>query len=77
MLLKLYSNIFVLEDHHPAGGLMDHLLAECSKNNLLNEKQTIKFAVEGYPACGTPQQALVYHQLDGLSLSKRIMHYCG
>lgn len=76
-LLKPYSNIFVLEDHHPAGGLMDHLLAVCSDKHLLNEKQVVKFAVEGYPACGTPQQALSYHQLDGLSLSKRIMQYCG
>jgi transketolase len=76
-LLKPYSNIFVLEDHHPAGGLMDHLLTACSENNLLDGKQIIKFAVEGYPACGTPQQALAYHQMDGLSLSKRIMQYCG
>ena len=76
-LLKPFSNIFVLEDHHPAGGLMDHMLAICGEKNLLNKKQIIKFAVEGYPACGTPQQALDYHQLDGLSLSKRIMQYCG
>jgi transketolase len=75
--LKPYVNIFVLEDHHPAGGLMDHLLAVCGDKHLLDEKQIVKFAVEGYPACGTPQQALAFHQLDGLSLSKRIMHYCG
>ena len=76
-VLKPYSNLFVLEDHHPAGGLMDHLLTACSENNLLNGKQMIKFAVQGYPACGTPQQALAFHELDGLSLSKRVMKYCG
>lgn len=75
--LKPYSTIFMLEDHHPAGGLMDNLLTACAENGLLNGKQMIKFAVEGYPACGTPQQALAYHELDGLSLSKRVMKYCG
>ncbi|MDL1942689.1 1-deoxy-D-xylulose-5-phosphate synthase [Chloroflexi bacterium CFX2] len=76
-ILKPYSNIFILEDHHPAGGLMDNLLSVCAEHGLLNGKQMIKFAVEGYPACGTPQQALAYHELDGLSLSKRVMKYCG
>jgi len=75
--LKPYSNIFMLEDHHPAGGLMDNILSACAEHGLLNDKQMIKFAVAGYPACGTPQQALAYHGLDGLSLSKRVMKYCG
>ncbi|MCB9111285.1 MAG: 1-deoxy-D-xylulose-5-phosphate synthase [Anaerolineales bacterium] len=76
-IIKPYSAIFMLEDHHPAGGLMDNILTACAENNLLNGKQMIKFAVEGYPACGTPQQALAFHELDGLSLSKRVMKYCG
>lgn len=76
-VIKPYANLFVLEDHHPAGGLMDHLLAVCGDKHFLDGKQIVRFAVEGYPACGTPQQALSYHQLDGLSLSKRIMQYCG
>jgi transketolase len=75
--LKPYSTVFMLEDHHPAGGLMDNLLTACAENGLLNGKQMVKFAVEGYPACGTPQQALAFHELDGLSLSKRVMKYCG
>ena len=75
--LKPYSTIFMLEDHHPAGGLMDNILTACAENGLLNAKQMVKFAVEGYPACGTPQQALAFHELDGLSLSKRVMKYCG
>ncbi|NOH00764.1 MAG: 1-deoxy-D-xylulose-5-phosphate synthase [Chloroflexi bacterium] len=76
-VIKPYSTIFILEDHHPAGGLMDNLLAVCAEHGLMNGKQMIKFSVEGYPACGTPQQALAYHELDGLSVSKRIMKYCG
>ncbi|MCZ2127909.1 MAG: hypothetical protein LC099_09085 [Anaerolineales bacterium] len=75
--LAPYANVFMLEDHHPAGGLMDNLLTVCAERGLLNGKQMVKFAVEGYPACGTPQQALAFHGLDGLSLSKRIMQYCG
>ncbi len=76
-VLKPYSTIFMLEDHHPAGGLMDNILTVCSEHGLLNGKQMVKFAVEGYPACGTPQQALAFHELDGLSLSKRVMKVCG
>jgi len=33
----------------------------------------INFAVEGWPACGTPTEALHFHGLDGTSLAKRIM----
>jgi hypothetical protein len=53
------------------------MLNVCAENNLLNGRHVVKFAVEGFPACGTPQQALAYHELDGLSLSKRVMKYCG
>jgi transketolase len=71
-----YQNIFVVEDHHPQGGLGDCLLDACAKNDILN-KRIIKFAVEGYPACGTPPEALKFHQLDGLSLVRRVLQYCG
>jgi hypothetical protein len=30
------------------------------------------FGVEGWPACGTPLEALRYHGLDGSSLADRI-----
>ncbi len=61
-----YRSLFVLEDHAPVGGLGDHLL------NLLSDRKLTKFAVEGYPACGTPAEALRYHRLDGASLAERI-----
>lgn len=61
------QHLFVLEDHAPVGGLGDHLL------NLLAGRQIVKFAVEGYPACGTPPEALRFHRLDGASLAERVL----
>jgi len=71
-----YKHVFILEDHNSIGGLGDHLLDACSKVNLLEGRRMVIFGVEGYPACGTPAQVLAYHQLDGISLSKRVMQYC-
>ena len=64
--------IYVLEDHAPVGGLADNLLNVFVSQNQLKGRSFVKFAVEGYPACGTPQQALRFHGLDGASLAKRI-----
>jgi transketolase len=66
--------IFVVDNHSPYGGLGDSLLNAAMASDALRSKQIIKFAVEEYPACGTPQEALSYHQLDGESLAKRILH---
>ena len=66
------SAIYVLEDHSVVGGLGDHLLATLVNANLLANRDFAKFGVESYPACGTPQQALKFHQLDGASLAERI-----
>lgn len=73
--IKPFDLVFVLEDHHPSGALTDHileLLAE-SKNRMFSNRRLIRFAVEGWPACGTPQEALKYHRLDGASLAERIL----
>jgi hypothetical protein len=40
---------------------------------LLDKKVFHKFAVSGYPACGTPSEALNFHGLDGASLAKQIL----
>jgi transketolase len=73
--IKPYELVFVLEDHHPSGALADHLLEllAASRNQLLARCQLIRFAVEGWPACGTPQEALKYHRLDGASLAERVL----
>jgi transketolase len=65
--------IFVLEDHAAVGGLGDHLLNHLVKGNLLVDRAFEKFGVEGYPACGTPDQVLRFHRLDGESLAERVL----
>jgi len=65
--------IFVVDNHSPYGGLGDSLLNGAMGSDALRNKRVIKFAVEEYPACGTPQEALAYHQLDGGSLAGRVL----
>ncbi|NOZ71195.1 MAG: 1-deoxy-D-xylulose-5-phosphate synthase [Chloroflexi bacterium] len=66
------KTVYVLEDHAPRGGLGDRLreaLVGCSE---IAGRTFHIFAVEGYPAFGTPWEALQYHALDGVSLARRI-----
>jgi transketolase len=65
--------IFVVDNHSPYGGLGDCLLNAAMGSDALRDKRIIKFAVGEYPACGTPQEALSYHQLDGRSLAGRVL----
>ena len=58
--------LFVLEDHAPVGGL-----ADCLRRELPGRRVTA-FGVDGWPACGTPVDALRAHGLDGASLADRI-----
>lgn len=63
--------IYVLEDHGPVGALGD-----CLTNALVAEdrlRPIRKCAVEGFPVCGTPLEALRAHRLDGASLVQRIL----
>ena len=61
-----YAHVLVLEDHSPVGGLGDALRRE------LDSRSVAVFGVEGWPACGTPTEALRHHGLDGASLTERI-----
>ena len=61
------EDVFVLEDHAPVGGLADGL-----RRALDGRTRLTAFGVEGWPACGTPPEALRAHELDGLSLAARI-----
>ena len=65
--------IFVLDNHSPYGGLGDCLLNTIVASKKLRTKIFKKFAVEGYPACGTPREALRYHKLDGQALARQIL----
>jgi transketolase len=61
-----FETVLVLEDHAPVGGLGDALRRE------LDGRGVTVFGVEGWPACGTPEEALRFHGLDGASLAERI-----
>jgi transketolase len=65
------DHVFVLEDHAPVGGLGDALRAA------LEGRAVTVFGVEGWPACGTPPEALRFHGLDGASLAARIADRVG
>jgi len=65
-LVEPFSELFVLEDHAPVGALGDTL------RRTLDDRAWTVFGVEGWPACGTPPEALRYHGLDGSSLADRI-----
>jgi transketolase len=65
-LVEPFAEIFVLEDHAPVGALGDLLRRE------LEGRALTVFGIEGWPACGTPPEALRFHGLDGSSLADRI-----
>jgi transketolase len=65
--LTAYERIVVLDDHSPVGGLGDAL------RRALGGREVAVFGVEGWPACGTPAEALLAHGLDGASLAERLL----
>jgi transketolase len=65
-LAEPFGEIFVVEDHAPVGALGDSLRRH------LDGRPVTVFGVEGWPACGTPTEALRFHGLDGASLADRI-----
>jgi transketolase len=65
-LVESFAELLVLEDHAPVGALGDAL------RRALPGRALTVFGVEGWPACGTPQEALRHHGLDGASLADRI-----
>ena len=65
-LVEPYDDVFVVEDHAPVGALGDAL-----RRGLPGRPVTV-YGVEGWPACGTPAEALRVHGLDGASLAGRI-----
>jgi transketolase len=65
-LVEPYHHVLVLEDHAPLGALGDTL-----RRALAGRPVTV-FGVEGWPACGTPSEALRHHGLDGASIAARV-----
>jgi len=64
--------IFSLDNHSGYGGLGDLLLNALMSSPELRSRRLIKFAIDEFPACGTPKETLAYHKLDGRSLAERI-----
>lgn len=75
--LEKCSYLYILEDHSTFGGLADNLLDFMLKNDMCGTMKITKFGVECFPACGTPQEALKFHGLDGESLAMRILKISG
>ncbi|UCC53540.1 MAG: hypothetical protein JSV68_06120, partial [Anaerolineaceae bacterium] len=71
------KTVFVLDNHSQYGGLGDSMLNAIMLSGNLHERNLIKVAIEDFPACGTPQEALRFHQLDGESLVARILEETG
>ena len=66
-----HPHVLVLEDHAPVGALGDAL------RRVLDGREVTVYGVEGWPACGTPEEVLRFHQLDGASLAVRIAAQLG
>lgn len=76
-LVQPYRHVCVVEDHAPVGGLADRLREALASDGLLQGRTFQTWGVEGYPACGTPTEALRYHRLDGESLADRVTAMLG
>ena len=63
---ETYQVMFDVQDHAPLAPLGDSLRRH------LDRRSVTVFGVEGWPACGTPPEALRFHGLDGSSLADRI-----
>ena len=59
-----YRHIVVVEDHAPVGALGDALRRALAATGLDQGRTIDVLGVEGWPACGTPPEALRAHGLD-------------
>lgn len=69
--LRDLESIVVVEDHAPVGALGD-TLRRALHAELDDPRRVTVLGVEGWPACGTPPEALRAHGLDGPSLADRL-----
>jgi transketolase len=67
-----YQEVFVMDNHSSRGGLGDTVLDALNASTGIGQKRVHKLGIEGYPACGTPIEALQYHGLDRDSLATKI-----
>ncbi|MBL0713282.1 MAG: hypothetical protein JJV98_06235 [Desulfosarcina sp.] len=69
--------LFTLDNHATYGGAGDNLLNALMVSGAVQGRRLEKFGIDEIPACGTPPEALKYHQLDGESLEGRIFATTG
>ncbi len=69
--------MITLDNHAPVGGFGDMMANVVSGSEILRNKKFIKLAVNGYPACGTPREALKAHGIDGESLAQIVLKEVG
>jgi transketolase len=63
-------DVLVVEDHAPVGALGDTIRRALASHPDPPAVRVV--GVEGWPACGTPAEALRHHGLDGASLADRV-----
>jgi transketolase len=66
------EEIIVVEDHSAVGGLGDMLRRALAEASLEEGRRLSVLGVDGWPACGTPPEALRHHRLDGASLAESV-----
>jgi transketolase len=71
-LVAGHEHLVVVEDHAPVGALGDTLRRALGATRLDQGRTVTVLGVEGWPACGTPPEALRAHGLDGASIASRI-----
>ncbi|MDX9701584.1 MAG: transketolase C-terminal domain-containing protein [Candidatus Auribacterota bacterium] len=71
--LGRFGTVFVLDNHAPYGGLGDALIKTYMESDILRGKKIFSYAIQGQPACGTPQEALRFHRMDGESICEKIV----
>jgi transketolase len=71
--LKDIATVYVIEDHCVRGGLGDRIGRVLSENPDSAKCQLRVFGIDESPECGTPQEVLKHHGLDGKSIAERIL----
>lgn len=67
-----FSRVYVLEDHAPIGGLGDLLARTLATGEETSRVRLEIIGVAGFPACGTPAEALAHHGMSGADIADRI-----
>lgn len=70
--INKHNKILIIDDHNIVGGLGDLLISFLVVNNLIKNKTISKIGVNNFPKCGSKEEVLRHHKLDGLSISKII-----